>query len=68
MPPGSSIKALYLQELKQAPVVVALIGDGSLVGGESKPTVMSASDYSYSATSYAGPNYRIVGDAAGICI
>lgn len=28
-------------------------------------TVRTASDYSYSASSYAGENFRIVGDAAG---
>jgi len=30
-------------------------------------TVRTASDYSYSATSYAGERFRLVGDAAGTC-
>jgi hypothetical protein len=37
-----------------------------MVRGEGElSTVRTASDYSYSASSYAGENYRIVGDAAG---
>ncbi len=37
-----------------------------MVRGEGElATVRTASDYSYSASSYAGENYRMVGDAAG---
>jgi hypothetical protein len=37
-----------------------------MVRGEADlAAVRTASDYSYSASSYAGENYRIVGDAAG---
>ena len=37
-----------------------------MVRGETElETVRTASDYSYSASSYAGENFRIVGDAAG---
>jgi flavine halogenase len=37
-----------------------------MVRGEGElSTVRTASDYSYSASSYAGENYRMVGDAAG---
>lgn len=38
-------------------------GEGSGLGAQ--PPVKSATDFSYSATSYAGENYRIVGDAGG---
>jgi hypothetical protein len=36
-----------------------------LRGEPESDTVRTASDYSYSASSYAGENFRIVGDAAG---
>ncbi|KAJ7183443.1 putative halogenase, partial [Mycena filopes] len=49
----------YLHQLKLAPGVLELIGKGELVS-----EIKSASDFSYSATSYAGPQYRLVGDAA----
>lgn len=41
-------------------------GSGSTNSGSgSQSPVKSATDFSYSATSYAGENYRIVGDAGG---
>ncbi|KAK0486022.1 FAD binding domain-containing protein [Armillaria novae-zelandiae] len=50
----------YLASLSLAPHLVDLIGDkGTLVEG----TIAKASDYSYSAPSYAGNGFRIVGDA-----
>ena len=42
-----------------------MIGDGVLADSSDDPTIRSASDYSYTALSYAGPHYRVVGDAAG---
>lgn len=48
----------YRQTLELAPGLLALIGDARLVSG-----VKSAPDYSYSASSYAFPYARIVGDA-----
>ncbi|KAL9711644.1 hypothetical protein Ac2012v2_004715 [Leucoagaricus gongylophorus] len=54
-----TLAARYLVNLNLAPGVVKLIAKGKLVPG----SVKSASDFSYSAPSYAGPNYRIVGDA-----
>ncbi|CAN8103580.1 unnamed protein product [Discula destructiva] len=48
----------YLQNLKLAPNLLALINNGKQVD-----KVKGASDYSYSASSYAFPNARIVGDA-----
>jgi flavine halogenase len=51
-------KEFYLESLKLAPNLLELIGKGELVSN-----IKSASDYSYSATSYAFPYARIVGDA-----
>ncbi|KAK8054752.1 hypothetical protein PG994_009819 [Apiospora phragmitis] len=49
----------YHESLKLAPALGQLIGDkGKLVS-----TVKAASDYSYSASAYAFPHARIVGDA-----
>ena len=43
-----------------------LIPNGVMLRGESESeTVRTASDYSYSASYYAGKNFRIVGDAGG---
>lgn len=56
----------YFQELNLAPRIKSLIGDGVFVQEANKPQIRSASDYSYSSTSYSGPNYRLVGDAAGM--
>ncbi|XP_006460852.1 hypothetical protein AGABI2DRAFT_221106 [Agaricus bisporus var. bisporus H97] len=58
-PDASSLTARYLSNLNFTPGVVRLIGEGKLVEG----SVKTASDFSYSAPAYAGPNYRIVGDA-----
>ncbi|KAG7449623.1 FAD binding domain-containing protein [Guyanagaster necrorhizus] len=50
----------YLTSLSLAPHLVDLIGsNGTLMEG----TIAKASDYSYSAPSYAGHGFRIVGDA-----
>lgn len=49
----------YLESLKTlAPNLMAIIGEGKLVS-----SIKAASDYSYSASSYAFPHARIVGDA-----
>lgn len=56
----------YLQELKDnCPKIRELIGQGVLIEYSGGPKVRTASDFSYSGTSYAGLNYRIVGDAGG---
>jgi hypothetical protein len=58
----------YLQELTaNAPKINGLLGEGKLIEYSGGPKVRTASDYSYSGTSYAGMNYRIVGDAGGKC-
>ncbi len=57
----------YLSVLDLAPGVKQLLSpDGVMLRGKSESeTVRTASDYSYSASYYAGENFRIVGDAAG---
>ncbi|GLB41449.1 putative FAD-dependent small molecule halogenase [Lyophyllum shimeji] len=51
-------KALYLEQLKYAPGLLRLLGQAKLT-----TEIKSAGDYSYSASQYAGPHYRIAGDA-----
>lgn len=56
----------YLKELAaNAPKINRLLDQGELFEYSGGPKIRTASDYSYSSTSYAGPNYRIVGDAGG---
>jgi hypothetical protein len=50
----------YLAQLDLAPGVICLLGTAKLTG-----KVKPAGDYSYSASQYAGPHYRIIGDAGG---
>ncbi len=68
---ASTLADRYLSFLQLAPGVSSLVGDGELVSiktdeedsQEEAPVARSASDYSYSAAEYAGPGFRIVGDA-----
>ncbi|PIL36293.1 hypothetical protein GSI_01956 [Ganoderma sinense ZZ0214-1] len=68
---ASTLASRYVSFLQLAPGVLDLIGDGELVtvktdeddSEEESPVARSASDYSYSATEYAGPGFRLVGDA-----
>ncbi|OSD04122.1 FAD/NAD(P)-binding domain-containing protein [Trametes coccinea BRFM310] len=68
---SSTLAERYLSFLQLAPGVLDLIGDGELVALKTDedddepegPLARSASDYSYSATEYAGPGWRLVGDA-----
>ncbi|KIJ41549.1 hypothetical protein M422DRAFT_60433 [Sphaerobolus stellatus SS14] len=56
-----SLMEHYLDQLQYLPGVKDLIGEeGEMIPGSLK----SASDFSYSATKYAGDHYRIIGDAA----
>ncbi|KAI5119655.1 hypothetical protein M0805_007746 [Coniferiporia weirii] len=62
--PTPSARDFYLENLKLAPNLYELISTGELVGApDGGPIVKSASDYSYSASSYAAPGLRVVGDA-----
>ena len=53
-----SSKDFYVECLKDAPGVVRLLGEATLTSD-----LKSASDWSYSASSYASRNLRLVGDA-----
>ncbi|KAJ6542740.1 putative halogenase [Mycena capillaripes] len=56
----------YLAQLAFVPRLKKLLGGAELrvdATGET-PTVKSASDYSYTATQYAGDHFRLVGDAS----
>jgi len=55
----------YLSNLSLAPGVVNLITPSGVLD---EGSVKSASDFSYSAPSYAGNGYRIIGDAGGMPI
>ncbi|KAG8216212.1 putative halogenase [Butyriboletus roseoflavus] len=60
---GYGLQDHYLEELRRAPGVMKLIGEGWLRNKDKPEAVKAASDYSYAASSYAGPHYRIAGDA-----
>ncbi|KAI0633487.1 hypothetical protein C8Q77DRAFT_791625 [Trametes polyzona] len=68
---SSTLAERYLSFLQLAPGVLDLVGEGELVSiktdqeeeDEEGPMARSASDYSYSASQYAGPGWRLVGDA-----
>jgi flavine halogenase len=49
----------YKDCLTMSPEIHARLAEAELVS----PTIKSASDWSYSASAYAGPNFRLVGDA-----
>ncbi|TFK37701.1 hypothetical protein BDQ12DRAFT_724147 [Crucibulum laeve] len=55
--------AFYTHELSNCPGIKALLTKGTLIKDDNGVAIKSASDYSYSATSYSGPNYRVIGDA-----
>ncbi|KAJ7287278.1 FAD binding domain-containing protein [Mycena rebaudengoi] len=59
-PTGSTMVALYLLNIPLAPGILKLITD---LGVMETGSVKSATDFSYSAPSYADCGYRIVGDA-----
>ena len=69
-PSVSSSAQLYLETLELAPGLKKLLGDGKLVdhlgsNDDNRSPVHTASDFSYSADSYAGDGWRVIGDAAG---
>ncbi|EPS29158.1 hypothetical protein PDE_04107 [Penicillium oxalicum 114-2] len=55
---NKSLESFYHLSLQLAPTLMQLISDGELTG-----SVKSASDYSYSASTYSSPYIRVVGDA-----
>ncbi|KAG2137224.1 hypothetical protein BD769DRAFT_1638137 [Suillus cothurnatus] len=68
---GSSLEDRYRLSTSLAPELIKLIGTGKMVQketyggqpGQLDPLIRSASDFSYSASSYGGPGFRLVGDA-----
>ncbi|KAG2130749.1 hypothetical protein DEU56DRAFT_982066 [Suillus clintonianus] len=60
---GSNLLTHYIEELSRAPGALKLIGKGTLQNDGTPEAVKSASDFSYSASSYAGDHFRVVGDA-----
>lgn len=62
--PALSTLEFYHDQLKLAPQLLELLADGELLPTkDGEQVIKGASDYSYSASSYAGPGYRIVGDS-----
>ncbi|KAF9032162.1 FAD/NAD(P)-binding domain-containing protein [Hymenopellis radicata] len=59
---GRGIKEHYLAQLEFLPKFRDLLSDAKL--HDLKQGIQSATDYSYSASSYAGPYYRLIGDAS----
>ncbi|KAG2353367.1 hypothetical protein BDR07DRAFT_1556706 [Suillus spraguei] len=67
----NSMEERYGLSAALAPGLVELLGPAKLVQkqvvggqpGELEPLIRSASDFSYSASSYEGPGFRVVGDA-----
>ncbi|KAF5319307.1 hypothetical protein D9619_008582 [Psilocybe cf. subviscida] len=62
-PDKYSLKTHYLDQMNFAPGLRELLKNATLKEDIDEP-VKSASDYSYSASCYAGDHYRLVGDAA----
>ncbi|KAG1901077.1 putative halogenase [Suillus fuscotomentosus] len=60
---GSNLLAHYKEELRRAPGAIELIGKGTLRNDGTPEAVKSASDFSYSASSYAGNHFRVAGDS-----
>ena len=60
---AADAKAHYLSQLQLTPGLLKLLGNAELVSD-----IESAADYSYSTSDnqYAGPNFRLVGDAGGL--
>ena len=53
-----STREFYIESVKMVPEIQALLSEAELVSD-----IKAASDWSYSASSYASPNVRISGDA-----
>jgi len=62
----SGTEQRYLKAIELAPTLQQLMGPKAKLqrGNPDSETVRTASDFSYSATSYAGERFRLAGDAA----
>lgn len=56
---GLTSQEFYCEYLKLAPQISAMLSDAEIVSD-----MKQASDWSYSASAYTGPYFRIIGDAA----
>lgn len=65
-PEAFSLKAHYLDQMQYTPGLRDLLKNATMKDGdlEGSGPVKSTSDFSYSASNYAGDHYRLVGDAA----
>jgi hypothetical protein len=61
----TSLYAHYMRGLHYAPNLRAMLSNAKLILKDEKVSMHTASDYSYHSETYAGPHYRIVGDAGG---
>ncbi|KAF5365400.1 hypothetical protein D9757_011664 [Collybiopsis confluens] len=59
----STLYGHYMRLLEAAPNVKAMLQDANIIKQDNDIVIGTASDYSYHSSSYAGPHYRIVGDA-----
>ncbi|KIK62692.1 hypothetical protein GYMLUDRAFT_259974 [Collybiopsis luxurians FD-317 M1] len=59
----SSLYGHYMRLLDSAPNIKAMIANAAIIKNNNEIVVRTASDYSYHSDSYAGPHYRIIGDA-----
>ena len=64
----TSLEAHYHRQLKFTPIIDDLLKNATLVKKPDINLVNSASDYSYQSTNYAGPGYRVIGDAGGVLL
>ncbi|KAG1776887.1 putative halogenase [Suillus placidus] len=60
---SSNLLAHYKEELSRTRGVLRLIGNGTLRNDGKPEAVKSASDFSYSAPTYAGDHFRLAGDS-----
>jgi len=63
---GMNLQTHYRQELGRAPGVLKLIGEGTLRNDGQPEALKSASDFSYSASTYSGNHFRLAWDSGGI--
>jgi len=61
----TSLSAHYLRQIKFTPIIDGLLKDATMVKKPDIGLVNSASDYSYQSAIYAGPGWRVIGDAGG---
>lgn len=61
----SNLHAHYLQEIQRLPRLRNLLEKATLRNSGLPDSIKSASNFTYSASTYAGDHYHIVGDAGG---